>query len=159
MPERAVILIAEDDEDYVMVLKKAFSQANVQNPVYFVSSGQELLTYLKGDGKFANRDEYPLPDLLLLDLKLPGYNGFEVLRWVRTHQGLLGMRVVVLTSSEQMRDVNDAYQLGANSFLVKPFDFEGLVHLAKLIRAYWLECAKSPESFRAAESLAQNPAA
>src|SRR5215469_7608461 len=108
MPERAVILIAEDEEDYVLLLKKAFAQAEIQNPLYVVSTGKEMMAYLKGDGQYANREEYPLPDLLLLDLKLPGFSGLEIIAWIRSHPGLSGLRVVVLTSSEEMRDVNDA---------------------------------------------------
>ena len=148
MPERAVILVAEDEEDDILLLTYAFSKAGIDNPVHFVRNGLELVSYLKGDGKYLNRDEYPLPDLLLLDLQLPGYNGFEVLAWVRSHPGLMRLRIVVLTSSNQERDVNHAYRLGANSFLVKPNDFVGLVLLAKLIQQTWLEHSKSPESFR-----------
>lgn len=151
MSERAVILIAEDEEDYVLLLKRAFSEADIHNPVYFVSTGQELVEYLKGQGQYANRDEYPLPDLLLLDLKLPGFNGFEILGWVRSHPGLTGLRILVLTTSEQLNDVNRAYRLGANSFLVKPCDFQDLVQLTQLIKDYWLEQSKCPVSFRAPE--------
>src|SRR5579862_6860764 len=112
MLERAVILIAEDEEDYVLLLKKAFIQANIYNPTYFVSTGVELMSYLKGERKYANREEYPLPDLLLLDIKLPGFSGLEVLAWVRSQPGLAGMRVLILTSSADMKDINDAYRLG-----------------------------------------------
>ena len=153
MPERAVILIAEDEEDYVLLLKKAFAQAEIQNPLYVVSTGKEMISYLRGEGKFSNRDEYPLPDLLLLDLKLPGFNGLEIIGWIRSQPGLSGLRVVVLTSSEDMRDVNDAYRLGANSFLSKPYDFSDLVYLAKMIQLYWLKWSKTPDSFRSPKSL------
>jgi CheY-like chemotaxis protein len=152
MPERAVILVAEDEEDYVLLLKQAFSQAHIHNPKYFVSTGVELMSYLKGEGKYANRDEYPLPDLLLLDIKLPGFTGLEVLGWVRAQPGLAGMRVLILTSSEDMKDINDAYRLGANSFLLKPYDFGDLVHLARVIQEFWLYLSKCPESFRAAKT-------
>jgi CheY-like chemotaxis protein len=152
MPERAVILVAEDEEDYVLLLKRAFSQARIHNPMHFVSTGMALMSYFKGEGKYANRDEYPLPDLLLLDIKLPGFSGLEILGWVRSQPGLSGMRVLVLTSSEQMKDINDAYRLGANSFLLKPYDFGDLVHLAKVIREFWLYLSKCPESFRAAKT-------
>ena len=151
MPERAVILVAEDEEDYVLLLKQAFRQANIHNPMYFVSTGVELMSYLKGEGKYANREEYPLPDLLLLDIKLPGFTGLEVLGWVRAQPGLAGMRVLILTSSEDMKDINDAYRLGANSFLLKPYDFADLVHLARVIQEFWLYLSKCPESFRAAK--------
>src|SRR6185437_9957091 len=84
-----------------------------------------------------------------LDLKMPGHSGMEILRWLRAQPGLATLRVVVLTSSEQLRDVNDAYRLGANSFLMKPYDFEDLVHLAKVIQEYWLYLSKCPDSARA----------
>jgi DNA-binding response OmpR family regulator len=148
MPERAVILLAEDEEDYVLLIKKAFSQANLHNPFHVVSTGQEAMAYLKGEGKYAHRDEYPLPDLLLLDLKLPGFSGFEIIGWVRSQPGLSGLRILVLTSSDRIKDVNDAYRLGANSFLMKPYDFEDLVNFSKMISEFWLHAAKCPEAFR-----------
>jgi CheY-like chemotaxis protein len=149
MPEREVILLAEDEEDYVLLLRKAFIEAGIASPVYTVSTGPELIAYLKGDGKYASRDEYPLPDLLLLDIKLPGYTGLEVLQWIRSQSGLSGLRVLILTSSEDMKDINEAYRLGANSFLLKPYDFSDLVHLARVIQEFWMYMSKCPESFRA----------
>jgi CheY-like chemotaxis protein len=154
--ERAVILLAEDEEDYVLLLKRAFSQAQIRNPFYVVSTGKELMSYLKGEGKYANRDEYPLPDLLLVDIKLPGFTGLEVLGWLRSQPGLSGLRVLVLTSSDHMKDINDAYRLGANSFLLKPYDFSDLVHLAKIIREFWLHISKCPDSFRPPKMLENN---
>ncbi len=149
MPENTVILIAEDEEDYVLLIKKAFVAANLKNPLQVVPTGLEVMAYLKGEGKYARRDEYPLPDLLLLDLKLPGFSGLEIIAWVRTQPGLTGLRIIVLTSSEQMRDVNDAYRLGANSFLMKPYDFVDLVHLSRVLKEYWLNLSKCPETYRA----------
>jgi len=148
MSDRAVVLIAEDEEDYVLLLRRAFSEAKVPNPLFVVSTGAEMMSYLKGDGKYSNRVEYPLPDLLLLDLKLPGFNGLEILGWLRSHPGLSALRVIVLTSSEQMKDINDAYRLGANSFLVKPYDFTDLVSLAQVLQKFWLQLARTPETFR-----------
>lgn len=154
MAEHAVILLAEDEEDYVLLIKQAFSKADIKNPLFVVSTGMEAMAYLKGKGKYKNREEYPLPDLLLLDLKLPGFSGFEILAWVRSQPGLAGLRILVLTSSDQIRDVNDAYRLGANSFLVKPYDFEDLVHFTKLIQEFWLERSKCPDSFRSPKTSA-----
>src|SRR6516164_10416071 len=148
MADHAVILLAEDDEDYVHLIQQAFSRGRVPNPLFVVSTGEEAMAYFKGAGKYANREEYPLPDLLLLDLKLPGHNGFEILAWIRTQPGLAGLRVLVLTSSDRIKDVNDAYRLGANSFLVKPYDFEDLVHFTQLIEEFWLQRSKCPDSFR-----------
>jgi CheY-like chemotaxis protein len=148
MSDRAVVLIAEDEEDYVLLLRRAFSEAKIPNPLFVVSTGLEMMQYLKGDGKYSNRVEYPLPDLLLLDLKLPGFNGLEILGWLRSHPGLSALRVIVLTSSEQMKDINDAYRLGANSFLVKPYDFTDLVSLAQVLQKFWLHLARTPDTFR-----------
>lgn len=148
MPESAVILLAEDEEDYVLLIKKAFTQTKIPIVLQVVSDGREAMCYLEGVGKYANRDEFPLPDLFLLDLKLPRYNGFEVLAWLRKHPGFATLRVLVLTSSERVRDVNEAYRLGANSFLVKPYDFDDLAYLSALINDFWLEASRSPESYR-----------
>ncbi len=148
MPEHAVILLAEDEEDYVILIRHAFSKAKIPNPLYVVSNGEEAISYLRGKAKYANRDEYPLPDLLLLDLKMPRVNGFEVLKWVRQQPGLSGLRVLVLTSSDELRDVNQAYQLGANSFMTKPADFENLAELSRLIQDFRLKVSKTPEPSR-----------
>src|SRR5581483_6820444 len=148
MSDRAWILLAEDQEDFIVLISKAFRDAGIRNPIYTVRDGDEVISYLNGDGKFCNREEYPLPDLLLLDLKMPRRDGFEVIQWIRSQPGLKGLRIVVLTSSEQIRDVNRAYALGANSFLVKPGDFNDLQYLSRTIRDYWLEMSKAPESDR-----------
>src|SRR5438270_6092379 len=107
-----VILLAEDDADHVFLIRHAFSHANLLNPLQVVRDGDEVLAYLKGEGKFSNRAEYPLPSLILLDLKMPRKSGFEVLQWIRQQPGLSTMRIVVLTSSEDIKDVNQAYALG-----------------------------------------------
>lgn len=155
MADHAVVLLAEDEEDYVLLVQRAFAEAKIPNPLYVVSNGQDLMSYLKGDGQYANREEYPLPELLLLDLKLPRFSGLEAIGWIRSQPGLQGLRILVLTSSEQIRDVNDAYRLGANSFLVKPFDFVDLIQLSRLISEFWLKASKTPESFRVPKSIAQ----
>ena len=117
-------------------------------PVYVVRDGAEAIQYLNGEGPFSNRDEYPLPALVLLDLKMPRVDGFEVLKWVRAQPGLRTLLVVVLTSSEDLRDVNRAYELGANSFLVKRMDFENSVALGELINNYWLLTNSQPKNSR-----------
>jgi CheY-like chemotaxis protein len=149
MPEQALILLVEDREDDVLLVRRAFAKANVLNPMQVVRDGGEAIAYLNGEGKYSNRAEYPLPELLLLDLKMPGTDGFEVLKWMRQQPGLRALRVVVLTSSDQMRDVNAAYQLGANSFLVKPMDFERFIEMTQAINGYWLWMSKAPETSRA----------
>src|SRR5712664_1752952 len=148
MPDQAVILLAEDREDDIALVRKAFAKAYIQNPLHVVRDGEEAIAYLQGEGRYYNRDEYPLPDLLLLDLKMPRMDGFDVLKWIRQQPGLSSLRVVVLTSSEDIRDVNVAYKLGANSFMVKPMDFENVVELGKVLRDYWLKMDKGPETIR-----------
>jgi len=140
-----VILLAEDNENHVLLIRRAFEQAGLVNPLYVVSNGEEAISYLKGEGKYANRDEYPLPCLMLLDLKMPKKDGFEVLEWLRGQPGFSSLRVVVLTTSEELRDVNRAYRLGANSFLTKPVDFRDFVQLSSAIKGYWIWLSRAPE--------------
>lgn len=149
MVEDAVILLAEDNEDDVAMMRRAFKKANFLNPLHVVENGEEAIAYLQGAGKYASREEYPLPSLLLLDLKMPRKNGFDVLEWIRHQPGLSSLRVVVLTSSDEIRDVNRAYQLGANSFLVKPLDFSEFVRMTEALKGYWIWLSKAPDVARA----------
>jgi len=144
-----VILLAEDNENHVLLIRRAFEQAGLVNPLYVVSDGEEVIAYLKGEGKYANREEYPLPCLLLLDLKMPRKDGFEVLEWLQSQPKLSLLRTVVLTTSEELRDVNRAYKLGANSFLTKPIDFRDFVQLTAAVKGYWIWLSRSPEIGRA----------
>ena len=144
MLESEVVLLADDREDDVLLIKEAFARAQITNPIQVAHGGEEAIAYLAGEGKFANRDEYPLPALLLLDLKMPGKDGFDVLRWIRSHPSLSGLRILVLTASNRTPDVNLAYELGANSFLVKPTNFDETVTLSRLIKDYWLGTDTGP---------------
>jgi CheY-like chemotaxis protein len=148
MGDTDVILIVDDRDDDIVLMRKAFDRAGLNNPVQVVRSGAEAIAYLSGEGKFANRAEYALPVLVLLDLKMPGIDGFEVLSWIRSQDGIRGLPVVVLTSSNEFMDVNRAYQLGANSFFVKEFDFQGSVDLSKLLKRYWIQTTRLPETSR-----------
>jgi CheY-like chemotaxis protein len=149
MSEQAVILVAEDRDDDRVFIRNAFEKANVVNPLHFVRDGEEAIAYLKGEGKYARRAEFPLPSLLLLDIKMPKVDGFEVITWIRQQKELSPLRIVVLTSSEDLPDVNKAYGLGANSFLVKPLDFERFVDITRAIKGYWLWLDKPPDVTRA----------
>jgi len=148
MADQSVILLAEDREDDILLIKRSFTKAFISNPIHVVRDGEQAMAYLEGEGKYSNRAEYPLPDLLLLDLKMPVKDGFEVIRWIRRHPTLRTLPIVVLTSSQDMRDVNSAYQLGANSFLVKPMDFENFVEMSRFINGFWLRFNKPPETSR-----------
>ncbi len=127
------ILVAEDHENDILLLRLALQKAGIINPLQLVRDGLQALAYLKGEGQFANRVEYPLPCVLFLDLKLPEMDGFEVLRWVRQRPNLSALRTVVLTSSQDLNHVNKAYALGASSFLVKPVDFSQFPQLKTLL--------------------------
>ena len=148
MPDQSVILLAEDREDDILLIKKAFEQADINNPVQIVRDGEEALHYLAGEGRYSNRAEFPLPALILVDLKMPKVDGFEVVRWIRCQLGFSNLPVVVLTSSDAIRDVNRAYELGANSFLVKPSDFDNFLETAKILKKYWLNINKAPTANR-----------
>jgi CheY-like chemotaxis protein len=124
-----VILLVEDNPDDVILIKRAFAQTGLRHRLLHVPLGSEALAYLNGEPPYTDRSTYPLPDLVLLDIKMPGMNGFEVLRWIRNQWELAHLCVVMLTSSDQIRDVNEAYRLGANSFLVKPLDFVNAAEL------------------------------
>ena len=152
MPKYDPILVADDSEKDLSLIRSAFEKALVPNPIHEVTSGDEVIAYLKGKAPYSNRDEWPLPQLLLLDLKMPGMDGFEVLQWIRKQQGFGSLRILVLTGSDQIADINKAYKLGANSFMVKPIDFNNLVNLARVIQTHWLQQSKAPETLRPPES-------
>jgi len=147
------ILLAEDDANDVMLIQRAFQKAGLRNVLKIVRDGDAAIKYLRGDGPYADRDQYPLPFLLLLDLKMPGTDGFEVLEWLRDEAQLKRLLVVVLTSSNLQADVDRAYELGANSYLVKPVSFDEMVHLIQRFEIYWSEINRTPSSPGTAEAV------
>jgi CheY-like chemotaxis protein len=148
MPDEAVILLVEDRPDDILLVTRAFERGGINNPFQVVRDGEEAIHYLAGEGRYSNRAEYPLPDLILLDLKMPKVDGFEVLMWIRRQPGFGSIPVVVLTGSDAIRDVNRAYTLGANSFLVKPLEFDNFIETGKMLKRYWLKTSKRPEARR-----------
>jgi len=150
MDEREFILLVDDDENDVLLLQRAFKKAGLGNWVRVVTGGDEAINYLSGQGIYADRDKYPLPFLVLLDLKMPRTDGFEVLRWARGESELKRLLIVVLTSSNLQTDVDRAYDLGANSYLVKPVEFDEMVHMVQRFQAYWSEINRTPTSPRTA---------
>jgi CheY-like chemotaxis protein len=135
---RAAVLLVEDDADDVLLTQIAFEKARLANPLMVVRDGEEAIAYLRGEEVYADREKYPLPILLLLDLKMPKINGFQVLEWLQLQPSLSRIPVAVMTSSDSDPDVNLAYQLGASSYLVKPPDAEALLALVQRLHAYWL---------------------
>jgi CheY-like chemotaxis protein len=142
--ERYLILLVEDDPNDIILIKRAFEKANITNPLQVVENGEEAISYLTGKGRYGDRVKYPLPMLLLLDLKLPRKSGHEVLEWLSQQPMLKRLTVVVLTSSQQSSDINRAYDLGANSYLVKPVTFNALVEMVKALNFYWVILNEKP---------------
>lgn len=139
------VLLVEDDPNDVILTQRAFRNAKLINPLQVVDDGEGAVAYLAGEGKYADRTSFPLPTLVLLDLKLPKKPGHEVLEWLRAQSGLKRIPVVVLTSSSQSSDVNKAYDLGANSYLVKPVEPDRLLEMAGALHLYWMVMNKPPE--------------
>lgn len=140
-----VILLVEDSPDDATLIQRAFRKTNLINPVQLVQDGEEAINYLSGAGAFADRDRFPLPVLMLLDIQLPRRTGLEVLEWVRKTSSLRRLPVVMLTSSKEQIDVNRAYDLGVNSYLTKPVAFEALVEMVKRVNLYWVLLNEPPD--------------
>ncbi|HWV99939.1 MAG TPA: response regulator [Candidatus Acidoferrum sp.] len=125
------ILLVENNQDDILLILRAFQRAGVTRRIQVVTSGMDAVDYLQGKPPYGDREKYPLPAMVLLDIKMPGMDGFEVLAWMRQQWEFFQLSVVMLTNSDHIRDVNEAYHLGANSFLVKPLDFENAGELAR----------------------------
>jgi CheY-like chemotaxis protein len=138
------ILIVDDSSDDVLLLKRAFKKAGVANPIHCVKSGRQAITYLKGMAPFEDRTKNPMPSVILLDLQMPDGDGFEVLQWIRNKFPNGGLLIVVLTRVEELRKINRAYSLGANSFLTKPGNPEELQELIRIFSGYWLLTNRMP---------------
>lgn len=139
------ILLVEDNPTDVLLIKRALAKTRVANPIQVVEDGDAAVAYLAGQGVYADRAQYPLPILIMLDLKLPKRSGIEVLTWLRAQESLRRIPVVMLTSSNGSGDVNAAYDEGVNSYLVKPVAFEGLVEMFSAVNFYWLMMNTKPE--------------
>ena len=133
--EPARILLVEDDPLNVELLQLALNNYNFTNQIEFLEDGEQALQYLLGR---EGMPTHPIPDLVLLDLRLPKINGVEVLRQIRNHQRTHNLPVVILTSSSEDNDLNECYALGINSFIVKPLDFERLICVMRRVRLYWM---------------------
>jgi CheY-like chemotaxis protein len=134
------ILHVEDEATDVLLLQLALQEAGIALPIQVATDGQIAIDYLSGAGAFADRKEFPLPCLVLLDLKLPRKSGFEILQWMRAQPLLRRIVVIVLTSAEHERDIAQAYELGANSYVIKPMDIAERQQTCRLLKAWWLGC-------------------
>ena len=137
---RRCILQIEDEESDVILLKHAFKKAGIDAPVFVATDGAEAIAYFTGTGQFADRREFPLPCLVLLDLKLPDKNGIEILQWIREQVALQTTVVVALTSSDHDGDIRSAYESGVNSYVVKPSNNQKRIEFAQNLKGWWLGC-------------------
>lgn len=138
------VLLVEDDDNDVLLIQRAFRKVKLANPMQVVRDGERAIAYLRGDPEFSEHGKAPLPSMILLDLKLPRVSGHEVLGWLRSQEELKRIPVVVLTSSKESADVNRAYDLGANSYLVKPVRFDAPIEMVKYIDMYWFVMNEPP---------------
>lgn len=141
--ERHVLLV-EDDPNDILFMQRAFRRANITAPMQIVQDGDQAVDYLSGVGDYADRDRYPFPTLVLLDLKLPRRSGIEVLTWMRQQPIVKRVPVIILTSSRETTDVDRSYDLGVSSYLVKPVNFNTFSQMVVTLNAYWLQLNEYP---------------
>jgi CheY-like chemotaxis protein len=142
----AVVLLVEDSESDIVLMRRAWQSLDQRIPLRVLTDGEEAIDYFKGLGQFADLAAHPRPSLVLLDLGLPGISGFDVLKWIRATPGMKELPVIVMTGSAFVADVKLAYDLGANSFMVKPGTFERLVSELDIIIRFWIKFNEVPDS-------------
>ena len=145
------VLLVEDNNDDVFFVRKAFEKADVANRLDVAADGQQAIDYLSGNGQYADRTAYPLPSVVILDLKLPGVWGMDVLKWIRANPALRAMPVVIFTGSDDAADARNAFLCGANSYFQKPSNLENFYSLIPSFCEFWLKWNRLP-SFEAASS-------
>ena len=144
------ILVAEDDADDRMMIKDAFEESRLGNPVDFVEDGVQLMNYLRREGEYASLVEQAYPGFILLDLNMPRKDGRTALREIKASPILQRIPIVILTTSKAEEDIVRTYNLGVNSFICKPVTFDSLVEIVKTVGRYWIEIvALPPECQRA----------
>lgn len=145
MNNTPTILYVDDDDNDVVLLKHAFRAAGLNFNLQVVNDPENAGAYLSGNDRYADRKCFPMPSLVLLDLKMPRMHGLEVLTWIRKQPLLKRLVVIVLTASNHAAEINRAYELGANSYLVKPVELAELIEMAKGIANYWMALSVTPE--------------
>ncbi|WP_028239828.1 response regulator [Stutzerimonas azotifigens] len=138
------VLIADDDPDDCLLVREAFRECGITNPVRFVHNGQELLDYLRQHPPYDDQRQYPLPGLILLDLNMPLKDGREALIEIKSDAQLRAIPVVVMSTTSADEDIVGSYRLGSNSFITKPASFNGLLDVVKVLGRYWLGTVKLP---------------
>jgi CheY-like chemotaxis protein len=143
MNGKQTILLVDDSENDLFLMRAAFRKAHFDAALQEVHNGEEAITYLQGDGPYADRGQFPLPALMLMDLNMPMKNGFDVLTWVRAQPGLKRLHVVIVTASMRPEDIDRTFDLGANAFLVKPDTLEALAMMIRCLRD-WMQINHFP---------------
>jgi len=138
------ILIADDDEEDRMLVEEAMEESRLRNPLRFVEDGEEAMDYLYNRGKYANKEEFPAPGLILLDLNMPKKDGRQVLKEIKKDPKFRSIPIVVLTTSQAEEDIIKTYDLGVNSYITKPVTFDGLVNIIQNLGKYWFEIVSIP---------------
>jgi CheY-like chemotaxis protein len=138
------ILLVEDSDDDVFLISRAFKNVGLVTPLLRATDGQDAIDYLSGKDIYADRVKFPMPSLVLLDIKLPFISGLEVLRWIRGQAPLVALPVVMFTTSNQECDVRSAYSARANAFLVKPARLEECTNIASVIKQFWIDANIAP---------------
>lgn len=141
-PSLEHILIAEDNPDDVFLLKRALKRNGADANVFFVGDGQEAIDYLRGEPPYDDRVLYPFPSVVYTDLKMPRVGGLEVVKWLKEHPDCGIIPIIVLTASQQDEDIQHAYQLGANAYLVKPTTLDQLTEMIRVTVVFWKMCEK-----------------
>ena len=136
--QQPVLLRVDDNPDDLLLFQLAWERSRAENPIRFTATRKEAIDYLEGRGKFADREAFPLPAVIVIDMRLPDGNAGEFLRWLRAHPKLYRLVVIVLSGTAHQEDINEAYRCGANSFLLKSPNSRHLQHTVKLIQSYWL---------------------
>ena len=143
MAKNLTVLVVEDNEDEALILNKVLCTSGLTNSIRVVHDGEEAVRYLQGQGEYVNRVIFPLPDIIIADLKMPGMGGMGVLKWLKSHPSFFVIPLIVLTGSEMTSDIQTAYALGANAYMVKPPHFDDLRETMTESLKYWAAC-KTP---------------
>jgi CheY-like chemotaxis protein len=147
-PSPIVILMADDDEDDILLAQKALKKGRLLNIVYSVQDGEELLDYLFHRGAYTDVTTAPRPGIILLDLNMPKKDGREALKEIKTHEELKDIPIVVFTTSKAEEDIYRSYKLGVNSFITKPVTFEALIEVMQMLEKYWFEIVVLPPDIK-----------
>src|SRR5436309_625941 len=156
---RPVILLVDDNPHDVVLIRLAFRRVGIIDTIHLVKDGLEAMRYINGEGAYTDRIQFPVPTLILLDLKMPQTSGFDVLQWIRERPELSSMVVVVMSGSKNDEDIGRAYDLGANSYLIKPSRFEDMVRMMESLKDYthWRKNAQLPGKPRSKPAFSSNP--